>query len=497
MFTTIKKTERNSLKRNFMLRKVVNIVVIAAMAATMIIPTALLSNAAGVKITASAYSKNKAVVRKTASIHGKKLAVLKNNTKLVLYKEIFTAKANTKAAYRWYYAKAGNIRGFIRSDQIKSIKYNTKKCRTTDNLYYRVGVGKTMKRKGMFKKGATVEVALDAYFRGSKEKWHKVKVGKNYYYSSASWITTAPAKKTTTTNTSKTTSAAPNGKASLNSDVNSSDKVSNSVTGATIPTNLGVGCPFSIRGTVKSNKVIDSVAVAIVKPDGTNASCVRKKVGKNTFDISTLDSEVKFGVLSAGKYKYLVKIHIGSGGYPVIYNSFTVVKSRKAQVITNKAFELAWPVGTSDKKMDYGPGSATSAFKTAIAQVYPNRSRWGSAAKAGASCDVFVGTVLRASGMDTQAPRGLDEQYKYYPKSKKWKRISYNGNRSVLKSGDVIILDKGKSSHTFLYLTKNSKEYIAEAGYKQFYGRLASGSYVSYALQKKSGRTFYVYRIVD
>jgi hypothetical protein len=95
-------------------------------------------------------------------------------------------------------------------------------------------------------------------------------------------------------------------------------------------------------------------------------------------------------------------------------------------------------------------------------------------------------------------PRGLSEQFPYFKKSKRWKKIAYNGNLDTLRSGDVIFLErKNGGSHIFIYLTKNSKRYIAEAGYKQFYGRVAGGSYVSSALKPTSKRKFTVYRIVD
>lgn len=88
--------------------------------------------------------------------------------------------------------------------------------------------------------------------------------------------------------------------------------------------------------------------------------------------------------------------------------------------------------------------SPTAAFKAALNKVYPNRGSWGSAAKKGKSCDVFVGTAIRASGLDKNYPRGLAEQFLYKPKG--FTRTVYKNVTpySVSKDGDVIIYSKNK-----------------------------------------------------
>lgn len=481
-------------------RKIVNLFVILAMVFSMLIPASLPANAASSKLTASGSVKSAkgAIIRKAASINSKGIAKVKKNTKLTIYSEVFTSKTDTRAVYRWYYVKAGRTKGYIRSDMVKSFKYKAKSGKTTDALFYRAGVGTKMKKKGMYKKGAKVNVMLEAYQRGSKEKWYKVKVGKNYYYSCARWISVKGVTSSSKTGTSKSSSSSSSSSGDSIIVTKSDDgNVTNTVTGATIPSTIGFGCPFSIIGKVKSTGVIKSAAVAIVKSNGSNAICVRKQVNGNTFNISSVDADVRFGTLPAGKYKYLVKIYVGNKGYPVIYKDFKVVKGKRSQMITNKAFELAWPKGTSDRTSEYGSGRATPAFRNAINQVYPSRSRWGAPSRVGASCDVFAGTVVSASGVDS-VPRGMEEQLKYYRKSKKWTRVKYNGNRNVLRSGDVVIYLKnnGSGGHTFIYLVKNGSEYVAEASYAQFYGVINGSSAVRERFKTK-GKTFYVYRIVE
>ena len=84
----------------------------------------------------------------------------------------------------------------------------------------------------------------------------------------------------------------------------------------------------------------------------------------------------------------------------------------------------------------------TAAYKTALRKAYPNRKSWGSAARAGRSCDVFVGTVMRTSGLSSNCPRGLKEQYKFKPKA--FNRYVFHNVRPKDGSlyGDVIIYKK-------------------------------------------------------
>lgn len=87
---------------------------------------------------------------------------------------------------------------------------------------------------------------------------------------------------------------------------------------------------------------------------------------------------------------------------------------------------------------------ATSAFKSALKKAYPKRSSWGKSARLGKSCDVFVGTVVRNSGLDKDYPRGLAEQFLYKPKG--FTRTTYKNVTpySVSKDGDIIIYSKNK-----------------------------------------------------
>ena len=125
----------------------------------------------------------------------------------------------------------------------------------------------------------------------------------------------------------------------------------------------------------------------------------------------------------------------------------------KAQKIVEMAKACAWPAGTPSSKYRYPGGSATDAFKAAIKKAYPDRSSWGKQTRAGASCDVFAGTVIRAAGIDPKFPRGLDGVEKHCKGSKYWQTIKGITKMSQLKAGDVIFqLYKGGGGHIFIYL---------------------------------------------
>ena len=120
--------------------------------------------------------------------------------------------------------------------------------------------------------------------------------------------------------------------------------------------------------------------------------------------------------------------------------------------LADKAKALAWPEGTPKSKCGYPDGSATMNFKAAINRAYPDRSKWGKQTRAGASCDVFVGTCVRDAGIDKSFPRGLDGVEKHCKDSKAWQTIKGIKNESQLKPGDVVFYKYPGGGHIFIYL---------------------------------------------
>lgn len=140
--------------------------------------------------------------------------------------------------------------------------------------------------------------------------------------------------------------------------------------------------------------------------------------------------------------------------------------SSASESIAQTAINLAWPYGTAESKYKYGTGSARDNFQVAIDKVYPNRSSWGAKPKVGASCDVFVGTVLRYSGYDKDAPRGCDPAFTYYSSHpEKWTDTGIS-KVSQMQPGDVILWKKPSGTkHTCIFVKIDGVGYIAEAHY--------------------------------
>lgn len=121
-------------------------------------------------------------------------------------------------------------------------------------------------------------------------------------------------------------------------------------------------------------------------------------------------------------------------------------------VVYDTAKDLAWKYGTKKSKYKYPHGSSTTNFKSAIAKVYPKRTSWSVQCRLGASCDVFVGTVVRFSGHDTTFPRGLDDVRNHITKhSNLWKVIN-RPKKSELKKGDVVMWETASAGHIFIYV---------------------------------------------
>lgn len=143
-----------------------------------------------------------------------------------------------------------------------------------------------------------------------------------------------------------------------------------------------------------------------------------------------------------------------------------VLPSTAGDAIAQTAINLAWPYGTPTSAYKYKSGSPRNTFKVAIDKVFPNRSSWGAKPKAGASCDVFVGTVIRYSGYDNNAPRGCSGAFTYYLNNpQKWTDTGIYKVKDM-KPGDVIVWKKASGTkHTCIYVEVNGKGYIAEAHY--------------------------------
>ena len=146
-----------------------------------------------------------------------------------------------------------------------------------------------------------------------------------------------------------------------------------------------------------------------------------------------------------------------TGEYP------DIVRTKK---LVDMAVKLAWPKGTDEDIYEYPSGRATSAFKVALDKAYPEHNSWGAAPRVGASCDVFVGTVVRYVGLDGKFPRGLEQQFEYEPN---WcVRHSYTGIAPADKSqdGDIVLFEHDNGAHAII---RGNGVYY-EANYQTYFG---------------------------
>lgn len=146
-----------------------------------------------------------------------------------------------------------------------------------------------------------------------------------------------------------------------------------------------------------------------------------------------------------------------------------------AEKLSNKAVELAWPAGTSKKKYY---NQATAAFTAAMKATGTNKGESG-CRKSGKACGMFVGTVVRASGVDKNMPtmasriydyvRGVGK-YKGKGGDKKWKKVSTKNP----KPGDISLSHfkkNGEAGHVSIYVkNKKGKTVTAQASLCDFYG---------------------------
>ena len=463
------------------------------------------ASSASTTATGKVDSKEGAFLRKKASKKSDKVVGLDNNTDLVIMKEVFVTVRKTARAKKWYYVKAGSKKGYIRADLVKSIKYSPLSATVKKKTKGRSGAGNLMAKKGTLKKGSKVTVLLKAKAYGSSRTWYKIKKGKKQYYVPASSLKITKAKSSTASkpasskpSSSKPAPSTPAPSTTDSVEVISAGPVEFALKDVTYPETIGEGTPFVLKGTVSCTKEIAAVKGGITRRNGSWVTAANVDVNDEEFNISEIDMQIKFGDLAKGPYVYRVNAYVDGKCYTQIKKDFTIVEPVRAKKVSAKAFELCWPAGTPASSYKYGKsGAATEAYTSAIEMAYPDRSDWGAAPKVGASCDVFVGTVLRASGVDPDAPRGLDEQIPYYRKSGKYTLLPYTGDRSMLQSGDIVVFKrKAGNTHTCIYLKKDGVEYIAEANYKHTYAYITgSASAVNSKLKTSDKKYIYVYRI--
>lgn len=152
--------------------------------------------------------------------------------------------------------------------------------------------------------------------------------------------------------------------------------------------------------------------------------------------------------------------------------------------IASKGWEYAYHTNTAEAK--YPSGKPTPAYRSALDTAFGKVRNWQKSARVGASCDVFIATCIRMSGIDKSAPRGLGRA-KYFDKSDKFKRVSVT--TQTVQDGDIIsiIWSNGKWHWCMAYKGKT-----LEASLNGFYPKTADN--LASRLSMKGKKSVIVYR---
>lgn len=134
---------------------------------------------------------------------------------------------------------------------------------------------------------------------------------------------------------------------------------------------------------------------------------------------------------------------------------------------------FAYDYGSSSLLFSVGNGSPKQEYKEALETVFPDRIEWDSYDREGASCNVFLATVIRASGVDKKFPYLYMRQKARLRISGKWVDMEYRKGDKLL-NGDIITYKKKKSKVCFagIYLGDGQ---IACAMNRMSYGCILGG----------------------
>lgn len=461
-------------------KKSIRILVVIVLAALALVVSTVSASAASTgTVTAQIKPSSGAIIRSGTSTKSSQVGSARQNATVVVDQEVFLKKKSTAKKNRWYHVTSGGTSGYIRADLLKNFSYTGASFKVTKKTNYRTGAGTKMKKKGTLKKGTVITAVLPVKAKGSSKTWYKFKKGSKYLYVADTNLTAIGG----------TAASAPT----------YTGELSFSTTGIVAPSTIYTKVPFAISGQVTSTHPITGAQVGVTDTAGNWIIKAEVPVNSNTFNIASVDSKIAFGTLSTGSYVYKVDVAADGMWFNQVTQNFTVNQATAPQRITETALYLAWPRGTSSSAYKYGSGSATPQFTQALHTYYPTYYKWGAGPKVGASCDVFVGTVMRASGYDPDFPRGHDEQWAYLPKSPRWQQVSYSGKAEELQSGDIITyLRKDGGCHVCLYYkAPDGKNCLIEAKLENCYGYVnetSSGELPSKATTFSNKKSLRVYR---
>lgn len=178
-------------------------------------------------------------------------------------------------------------------------------------------------------------------------------------------------------------------------------------------------------------------------------------------------------------------------------------KKTKAEKIIETAVSYAYPAGTDKSKYAFKGGSPKDAYKKALDRIFPKHESWKKEIRTGASCAVFVATVIRSAGVSKSfccddPPKIMD----HMNASSLWKKIN-SGRKPLplkdLKPGDIIVYEKpgaNGSGHILLY---KGGGYQVEANFGRCYPHTQKllKAYLNETYIKNTFKRFGVYRVKE
>lgn len=153
------------------------------------------------------------------------------------------------------------------------------------------------------------------------------------------------------------------------------------------------------------------------------------------------------------------------------YSGIFPSENTNTKIINGLAYRMCYPYGTPEKKYTFKDGKPTQAYKDGIDKAYPNHSEWpNKRQKAGACCDIFVGTVLGLIGIKVK--KDLKDQLVDMPKMTSQLKSNGHCKASEFKLGDIVQRGrKDKSGHTWVVCELvNGNKYVANSHYKHLKG---------------------------
>lgn len=155
-----------------------------------------------------------------------------------------------------------------------------------------------------------------------------------------------------------------------------------------------------------------------------------------------------------------------------------------AKVVRNQVCKLKTPaerISTTAKLLAGSSGAPNAKYQQAMKETGANSS--GPCEVDGESCNTYVATVLLASGVDPNVPKGAAgnntrDLYNYFSNSPKWRAVSNNPLSS--KEGDVVVKPRPNGHVTVTVKKSNGQLATAHASYCDFYPIISNSIFDGY-----------------